>query len=121
MLHDLAKQDQPKHGLHGPGEQSEWVVGSILRSRTVSPLPMECDIMSKKAGWISPYADAAQRAACKMRDLDINCLPIGENARLVGMVTDRDIACPGVCRRKGYRRRSYSELDVEWYRLRFEE
>lgn len=30
--------------------------------------------------------------AKKMRDLDIGAIPIGENDKLVGMVTDRDLA-----------------------------
>jgi CBS domain-containing protein len=31
-----------------------------------------------------------------MRDHDIGSVPIGENDRLVGMVTDRDIVCKGL-------------------------
>ena len=31
-----------------------------------------------------------------MRDLDIGAIPVGENDRLIGMVTDRDIACRAV-------------------------
>jgi CBS domain-containing protein len=31
-----------------------------------------------------------------MRDSDIGSVPIGENDRLVGMVTDRDIVCRGL-------------------------
>jgi CBS domain-containing protein len=31
-----------------------------------------------------------------MRDLDIGSIPVGENDRLIGMVTDRDIVCRGV-------------------------
>jgi CBS domain-containing protein len=31
-----------------------------------------------------------------MRDKDIGCVPIGDNDRLVGMVTDRDITCRAV-------------------------
>lgn len=53
------------------------------------------EIMSKKVTWIKP--DTSLRAAAKkMRDLDIGCLPVGENDKLVGMVTDRDIACRAV-------------------------
>jgi CBS domain-containing protein len=52
-------------------------------------------LMSKKVEWISPTL-SLQEAARKMRDLDIGCLPVGENDRLVGMITDRDIACRGV-------------------------
>jgi CBS domain-containing protein len=33
-----------------------------------------------------------------MRDHDVGAIPIGENDRLVGMVTDRDIVCKGVAR-----------------------
>lgn len=35
-------------------------------------------------------------AARKMRNENIGALPVGENERLVGMVTDRDIAVRGV-------------------------
>jgi CBS domain-containing protein len=31
-----------------------------------------------------------------MRDSGIGCIPIGENDRLVGMITDRDITCRAV-------------------------
>jgi CBS domain-containing protein len=37
-----------------------------------------------------------QEAAQRMCDMDVGALPIGENDRLVGMVTDRDIAVRGV-------------------------
>lgn len=35
-------------------------------------------------------------AAIRMRDQDIGALPVGENDRLVGMITDRDIVARGV-------------------------
>ena len=31
-----------------------------------------------------------------MRDKGIGCLPVGENDRLIGMITDRDITCRAV-------------------------
>jgi CBS domain-containing protein len=31
-----------------------------------------------------------------MREHDIGCIPIGEDDRLIGMVTDRDIVCKGL-------------------------
>jgi CBS domain-containing protein len=31
-----------------------------------------------------------------MREHDIGAIPIGENDRLIGMVTDRDIVCRGL-------------------------
>jgi CBS domain-containing protein len=33
-----------------------------------------------------------------MREHDIGAIPIGENDRLIGMVTDRDIVCKGLRR-----------------------
>jgi len=38
--------------------------------------------------------------ARKMLDEDIGCVPVGENDRLVGMVTDRDIVTRGLARVK---------------------
>jgi CBS domain-containing protein len=35
-------------------------------------------------------------AASQMADLDVGALPVGENDRLIGMITDRDIAIRGV-------------------------
>lgn len=52
------------------------------------------EIMHPGAEWISPDT-TLQEAAGTMRDKDIGCLPVGENDRLVGMITDRDIACRG--------------------------
>lgn len=37
-----------------------------------------------------------REAACLMADIDAGALPIGENDRLVGMITDRDIAVRAV-------------------------
>jgi CBS domain-containing protein len=53
------------------------------------------EAMAPHAEWITAditLTDAAQR----MRDHNIGCLPIGENDRLVGMLTDRDLACRAV-------------------------
>jgi CBS domain-containing protein len=51
--------------------------------------------MHKGAEWIPPETPVAQIAK-KMRELDIGALPVGENDRLIGMVTDRDITCRAV-------------------------
>jgi CBS domain-containing protein len=37
-----------------------------------------------------------QEAACMMADIDAGVLPVAENDRLVGMITDRDIAIRAV-------------------------
>ncbi len=53
------------------------------------------EIMTPTVDLVDPNTtirDAAQR----MRDDDVGALPVGENDRLVGMVTDRDITVRGV-------------------------
>lgn len=53
------------------------------------------EAMHKGVDWVSPDTPIAEIAKL-MRDHDIGAVPIGENDRLVGMVTDRDIVCKGV-------------------------
>lgn len=48
------------------------------------------DIMTPECVWVSPEANVAD-AAKIMRDKDIGFLPVGENDRLIGTLTDRDI------------------------------
>ncbi len=55
------------------------------------------EIMSQKVTWVSPDL-SLKSAARKMRDLDVGCLPVGKDDRLIGMVTDRDIACRAVAK-----------------------
>jgi len=53
------------------------------------------DAMHVGAEWVeatTPVTTIAQR----MRDLDVGAIPIGENDRLIGMVTDRDITIRAV-------------------------
>src|SRR5262245_3891579 len=48
--------------------------------------------MHKGVQWVEPGTSVAQLAAL-MHEHDIGAIPIGENDRLIGMVTDRDIVC----------------------------
>ncbi len=48
------------------------------------------DIMTTTCTWVSPEISIAG-AAKIMRDQDIGCVPVGENDRLIGTLTDRDI------------------------------
>jgi len=48
-------------------------------------------VMHKGTKWIDPEMSIAQIAAL-MKEQDIGALPVGENDRLIGMVTDRDLA-----------------------------
>lgn len=45
--------------------------------------------------WCAPNTRLADLARI-MRDADVGAVPIGENDRLIGMVTDRDIVCRGL-------------------------
>jgi CBS domain-containing protein len=53
------------------------------------------DVMHRGTEWVPPQTSIAE-VARKMRDLDIGAIPVGENDRLIGMVTDRDICCRAV-------------------------
>jgi CBS domain-containing protein len=53
------------------------------------------EIMSGEVQWISPDVPISEVARI-MRDNGIGCVPVGENDRLVGMITDRDITCRAV-------------------------
>lgn len=45
--------------------------------------------------------ETIQHAAQIMATLDVGVLPVGDNDRLVGMITDRDIAIRGIAKGKG--------------------
>jgi CBS domain-containing protein len=51
--------------------------------------------MSRDVKTVNPE-QPIQEAARIMLDIDVGALPVGENDRLVGMITDRDIAVRGV-------------------------
>jgi CBS domain-containing protein len=53
------------------------------------------EIMTPDVEVIRPD-DTLRTAAKMMADYDVGALPIGENDRLVGMITDRDITVRGV-------------------------
>jgi CBS domain-containing protein len=53
------------------------------------------DAMHKGVDWVGPDTPVIEIAKL-MRAHDIGSIPIGENDRLIGMVTDRDIVCKGL-------------------------
>lgn len=55
------------------------------------------ELMSPKAEYISPDF-TIQQAADKMNTLDVGYLPVGENDKLVGTITDRDITIRAVAK-----------------------
>src|SRR6187551_440634 len=53
------------------------------------------EVMHKGVDWVDPDTPVTDLAKL-MRQHDIGAIPIGENDRLIGMVTDRDIVCKGL-------------------------
>jgi CBS domain-containing protein len=53
------------------------------------------DIMTRDVRLASP-SQKLREAAAEMEKNDIGALPVGDNDRLVGMITDRDIAVRGI-------------------------
>ncbi|WP_332766125.1 CBS domain-containing protein [Phenylobacterium sp.] len=56
--------------------------------------------MTREVRMANPDETAAE-AATRMAELDAGILPVSENDRLVGMITDRDIAIRGVAMNRG--------------------
>jgi CBS domain-containing protein len=53
------------------------------------------DVMSRDVKVISPDSPISEAARC-MRDGDFGMMPVGENDRMVGAISDRDIAVRAV-------------------------
>jgi CBS domain-containing protein len=53
------------------------------------------EVMAQNVQYVSPSA-TLQECARRMRDLHIGSLPVWENGKLAGMITDRDICCRAV-------------------------
>jgi CBS domain-containing protein len=63
--------------------------------------PMQVrDLMTHDVATISPD-HTLRKAALLMAKLDVGVLPVGENDRLVGIITDRDMAVRGLAGSKG--------------------
>jgi CBS domain-containing protein len=58
------------------------------------------EAMSSKVKLASPQ-QTIREAARMMKEIDAGVLPVGDNDRLVGMITDRDIAVRAVAEGKG--------------------
>lgn len=68
------------------------------------------DAMHKGVEWVAADTPVAELAKV-MRERDIGAIPIGENDRLIGMVTDRDIVCKGLAQ-DGFDARHATARDV---------
>lgn len=58
------------------------------------------DVMTGDVVVISPDA-TIKEAACRMRDAGFGMMPVGENDRMIGVISDRDIALRAVAEGKG--------------------
>lgn len=67
------------------------------------------EVMHPGVHWVEPGTSILEIAKV-MRDQDIGAVPVGENDRLVGMVTDRDIVCRGIA--KGFDCSTMTARDV---------
>src|SRR5204863_6682901 len=56
------------------------------------------DVMHKGVDWVGPDTPVIEIAKL-MQAHDVGAIPIGEDDRLIGMVTDRDIVCKGLARK----------------------
>jgi CBS domain-containing protein len=73
-------------------------------------------VMSRNARFVAP-SESLQRAAQLMGELNVGALPVCEGERLVGMVTDRDIAVRGIAAGKAPQSSHVDEVmtaDVRW-------
>jgi CBS domain-containing protein len=68
------------------------------------------DAMHKGVDWVSLDTPVTELAKL-MWEHDIGSIPIGENDRLIGMVTDRDIVCKGLAQ-EGFDARRAMARDV---------
>jgi CBS domain-containing protein len=68
------------------------------------------EVMHKGVDWVGPDTPITELAKL-MRQHDVGAIPIGENDKLIGMVTDRDIVCKGLAR-DGFDPRRATARDV---------
>jgi len=55
------------------------------------------DVMHKGVEWVGPDTPVSEIAKLMLKH-DIGAIPIGEDDRLIGMVTDRDMVCKGLAK-----------------------
>ena len=77
------------------------------------------DIMSKKPTFLSPSA-TIKEAANEMLNHDFGFIPVGENDRLIGAVTDRDIVVKAVAEGKDPNKTTLKDVMSEGIQFCFE-
>jgi CBS domain-containing protein len=79
-----------------------------------------CDVMTRDVRVVSPK-DSMQRAAQCMDELNIGVVPVCDGEKLLGVVTDRDIAVRGVAAGKSPERTPVTEVMSEHVRWCYED
>jgi len=109
-------EHQKEIGLQ-PLETTFVIVTSGRDTRGIVAMKVKSS-MHKGAHWASPDTPVTALAQM-MRDQDIGAIPVGENDRLIGMVTDRDIALRAVADGKDISRltaRNVMTKGIAWCR-----
>ncbi|WP_449539891.1 CBS domain-containing protein [Ferdinandcohnia sp. Marseille-Q9671] len=57
------------------------------------------DVMSTDVEYCTPL-DNVYEVAVKMKDLDVGAIPILDNNKLIGMITDRDLVVRGIAEKR---------------------
>ncbi|HJY65045.1 MAG TPA: CBS domain-containing protein [Ignavibacteria bacterium] len=78
------------------------------------------EVMTPHAEYVDP-ATTIRDAAKRMKNMDIGALPVGENDKLVGMVTDRDITTRAVADGKNPQTTPVSEVMTRGIKYCFED
>ena len=78
------------------------------------------DLMTKKPEFIPPTA-TLKEAADIMRKNDCGFLPVGENDRLIGAITDRDITIRGIAKGKDSEKTCVKDIMSQEIQYCFEE
>jgi CBS domain-containing protein len=68
------------------------------------------EAMHKGVDWVSPDTPITELAKLMLQN-DVGSIPIGEDDKLIGMVTDRDIVCNGLAQ-NGFDARRATARDV---------
>jgi CBS domain-containing protein len=78
------------------------------------------EVMTKKPEFLPPTATLKQ-AAEQMRSHDYGFIPVGENDRLIGAVTDRDLATRGTAQGKDPNKTTLRDIMSKGIQYCFEE
>src|SRR5215468_602955 len=74
----------------------QWGISAINSKDGGPPMKVK-EVMHRGVDWVGPDTPVTDLAKLMCKH-DVGAIPIGENDRLIGMVTDRDIICKGLAK-----------------------